>query len=104
MKKLAVLLPSLLLGLSACKTTPLYTDGDVHLLLECQPEDQANCLAKLQRSCERDFKGSVYDKEDIYRTIHILHVTCRPTPKDPKDKNDHAAQAPAQANENEVEE
>lgn len=80
------------LALSACRTTPLYTEGDIHFEVTCA-EQGDTCQERMRVACA-EYGGEVVDV-DIARERYIseelrdelraqgrqarsVHVTCRP--------------------------
>ena len=89
----------LLLALSACRTTPLYTEGDIHFEVTCTEQGDA-CQERMRAACA-EYEGVVVDV-DIARERYVseqlkaelkrqggqarsVHVTCRP-PADVEDE------------------
>lgn len=92
---------TLTLGLGACKTKPMYTEGDIHFEITCIESGDA-CQTRLQAACEA-YDGEVVDvsirrekflsKEfkkqlkEQNREAKSVHVTCRP-PVEEKEETD----------------
>lgn len=82
----------LLLALSACRTTPLYTEGDIHFEVTCI-EQGDECQERMRAACA-EYGGEVVDvniareryiSEELKaelrqeeRQARSVHVTCRP--------------------------
>ncbi|QPT39947.1 Uncharacterised protein [Oligella ureolytica] len=89
----------LALALSACRTTPMYTEGDIHFEVTCTEQGDA-CQERMRAACA-EYEGVVVDV-DIARERYVseqlkaelkrqggqarsVHVTCRP-PADAEDE------------------
>lgn len=84
---------ALALSLSACKTTPMYTEGDIHFEATCIEGDVTVCQAHLEAACaeydgevvEVDIRRERYISEELRNELRALgrqarsvHLTCRP--------------------------
>lgn len=87
------LVVTLTAALSACKTKPMYTEGDVHFEATCIQGDSSVCLERLKAACA-EYDGEVV-AIDVRRERYIseklkaelrqrnvqaqsVHLTCRP--------------------------
>ncbi|MDO5666438.1 MAG: hypothetical protein Q4G44_01295 [Alcaligenaceae bacterium] len=82
--------------LSACKTTPMYTEGDVHFEATCVQGDSRICEQGLRDACA-EYDGEVvelkvrrerYISEELKAELRAkgvnaqsVHLICRPPPK-----------------------
>ena len=82
----------LALALSACRTTPMYTEGDIHFEVTCI-EQGDECQERMRAACA-EYGGEVVDvniareryiSEELKaelrqeeRQARSVHVTCRP--------------------------
>lgn len=82
----------LTLTLSACRTTPMYTEGDIHFEVTCVEQGEV-CQERMRTVCA-EYDGEVVDVEitrERYlseelkaelrqqgRQARSVHVTCRP--------------------------
>ncbi len=80
------------LVLSACRTTPMYAEGDIHFEVTCTEQGEA-CQERMRAAC-LEYDGEVIDVEitrERYlseelkaelrqqgRQARSVHVTCRP--------------------------
>ena len=83
---------ALVLTLSACRTTPMYTEGDIHFEVTCT-EQGDECQERMRAACA-EYEGEVVDvamtrerylsdelKAELKqqgRQARSVHVTCRP--------------------------
>lgn len=88
------------LALTACKTKPMYTEGDVHFELTCVEADATVCEQGLREACAK-YEGEVvavevrrerYVSEALKAALRSqgiqaqsVHVICRPPAKEQED-------------------
>ena len=79
---------ALALSLSACRTTPMYTEGDIHFEVTCV-EDVGICQERLREACleydgevvEIELRREPYLSEELKAKgvqAQSIHLTCRP--------------------------
>lgn len=91
---------TVMLALSACKTKPMYTEGDVHFEATCVEADVEICIERLKKACD-EYEGEVVEidvrrekyiseqlKAELRKTnvkAQSVHLTCRPPAKEQED-------------------
>lgn len=76
-----MVLAGLTVLLASCgPTTPMYTEGDVHLEERCESGQEQTCKAKLTKICYKDYKGFITrsETEDHRDGLTLVHLTCHP--------------------------
>lgn len=88
------------LSVTACKTKPMYTEGDIHYRVTCLQGGSIECQDNLRQVCEAvggevvsiEVTKQRYLSEDLRQNLreegreaHNVHLTCRP-PADTEDE------------------